>query len=127
MAEERVADGGQDVGSMLGGRGDVAPDRVQDVVVAIAQALQVPAGVLLAVGTAGHLGQSREDAVPEGGHQRDCGLSGHCGQAAVAGGLRGMDQAAQGASDLAWPDGAGIAFGGIRKVTKKAGLMAISA
>ena len=41
------------------------------------------------------------------------------GQALVAGEVRGVDQGAQGVSDLAGPDRAGVGFGGVCKITEQ--------
>jgi hypothetical protein len=62
----------------------------------VAQAFQqVAAGLLLAAGNAGDLGQAGQDPVPERVDRRRGDVVRHRGQALGAGGVRGVDQALQ--------------------------------
>ena len=163
MAEDRVTQGGQDVGAVLAGSGDVAADGVavpggflaaepagdfllglrrarvpfglvgggrdaqvideaQDVVVAVAQCFEQGAVLeLLAALAAGYLAQAEDDAVPEGVLQRCGDQVGHGGQVLVAGGVRGVDEAAQRVGDLDGPVRAGVGLGGVGEVAKEMG------
>ena len=53
--------------------------------------------------------------------------SGNGGQALLAGQVRGVDQGAQGAGDLAGPDGPQVGLGGVLKVPEQVSVMPISA
>jgi hypothetical protein len=49
------------------------------------------------------------------------------GQALGAGLVRAVDQLAQRISDLAWPDGIRVGFGGVGQITQQVRVMPISA
>jgi len=88
--------------------------------VAVAQAFeQVAAGVLLAAGAAGDLGQAEQHAVPEGVDQRRGGLVRHCRQALGAGGIGGVDEPLQGLGDLDRPVRVRVGLGGVGQVAQE--------
>jgi hypothetical protein len=169
VAGEGAVDGGQDVGAVLGGGGEVAADGVpvaggllrpepagdlllgfrgpqvafglvgrrrdaqvggepQHVSLAVAQAFQqVAAGVLLAAGDAGDLGQPEQDTVAERVDQGRGDIAGDGGKAPGAGGVRGVDQALEGLAGLDGPVRLGAGFGGAGQVAQEVRVVPISA
>jgi hypothetical protein len=85
------------------------------------------AGLLLAAGDAGNLGEPQQDAVAERVDQGRGDVAGDGGQALGAGGVRGVDQALEGLADLDGPVRFGVGLGGGGQVAQDVGLMPISA
>jgi len=103
---------------------------VQHVGFAVAEAFQQqPAWGLLVVraGEAADLGQPGEDAVAEQLEVFCDGVVWHGAQPPVAGQVCLVDESAQGAGDLAGPDGVRAGLGGVLQVTKQMNIMPISA
>lgn len=95
-------------GVVGGGRDAQVAGEPQHVIAAVAEAFQqVAAGVLFAASAAGDLGQSGQDAVPEGVDERAGDVGWDSGQALVPRPVAGVDQPAQRIGELARPDGAG--------------------
>ena len=107
------------VGQMLVSVGE--PEHVAAAVAAEFE--QLAAGPLLRAvlraGDAGHAGQAGEDGVPELVLQRFAHVGGDGGQALLAGGVPGMDQAAQRPLRLHGPDRARVGLGAVLVVAQE--------
>jgi hypothetical protein len=85
----------------------------------VAQAFeQVAAGLLLAAGDAGDLGQAHQDAVLERVGQWRGDVAGDGGQGLGAGGVRGVDQALQRPGGLDGPVRIWVLLGGVGQVAQ---------
>jgi hypothetical protein len=92
---------------------------------------QFPAGVLgggaLGAGDAGHVGEPGQHRVPELAGERVAYVRRDLGQALVAGGVPGADQASQRPLRLPWPDRFRPALGRVLEVPDQVHLMPTSA
>src|SRR5258708_23885321 len=121
---------GPQVALRLVGRGwyPQVTGEAEHVVLPAAQAFeQVAAGLLLAAGDAGNLGQADQDAVAERVDQGRGHLARDGGHALGAGGVRGVDEPLQGLAGLGGPVRIRVGLGGAGPVAPEVLVMRISA